>query len=100
MKKFFICIFLMLPGLCFARGMKITSFYYSQKPITELCGQVFDDSPSPIFIKVKIDPGQRSAVYNSYVGDDRRFCVTVTTYAGVAEVYFMNDTKKIEAFIK
>ena len=70
--------------------IKITSFTYSSNDnvnnhVAELCGSVTDMATNPTFVQVVVDQSsKRPGNYNTVVGADGKFCVTLTNYNGTA----------------
>lgn len=67
-------------------SVKITSFSYvtGSNRMAELCGEVLDAGPAPIYIQVTVDPDSKNpAAYNVYAGRGK-FCTVVVTYTGAA----------------
>lgn len=76
--------------------IKITSFNYSAPStstihLAELCGVVSEMTSSPTFIQVIVDQSSKNpAHYNTVVGTDGNFCMTVTTFYGTAEATILH----------
>jgi hypothetical protein len=69
--------------------VKITSFTYpnSGQYYAELCGHIEGAKSSPTVIKILVDPKSKNpANYNTIAGADGKFCLTIVTYQGEAEV--------------
>ena len=91
----------------FAASVKITSFNYIRvdsdlnHPLAELCGKVEGATTSPTFIKVLIDPKSKEpASYNTFAGEDGKFCLSVITYRGNAEVSLVGGNSSVEALVR
>lgn len=84
-----------------AATVKVTSFDYprSGQYYAEMCGLVFDASASPTFVQVVVDPNMKKAgTYNTVADSNGKFCLTVITYKGEAEVKTFDDAEK--TFVK
>ncbi len=67
--------------------VQITSYVYvnQERKVAELCGVVSNMTKAPTFVQVTVDYNSRKpAPYNTVVGPDGRFCMTVVTYYGTA----------------
>lgn len=75
---------LSVPAL--ADGLKITSFVIVNGTVqADLCGSMSPAPKAPTFVQVTVDPKYKTeAHYNTVVGSDGNFCITVTTYSGQA----------------
>lgn len=86
-----------------AATVKVTSFVYlrSGEPQAELCGTVEGATASPTFVRAQIDHrSNRPATYNTLAGADGKFCISVVTYRGTAEVTLFDTTASVEALIQ
>lgn len=103
MKKLMILAALALSTSAFAATVKVTSFVYlrSGEAQAELCGLVEGATTSPNFVRVQIDHRtNRPATYNTVAGADGRFCLSVVTYRGTAEVSLFDAQSSTEAFVQ
>ena len=90
-----------------ATTVKVTSFNYIRvnndlnHPLAELCGKVEGATFFPTFIKVLIDPKSKDpASYNTFAGEDGKFCLSVITYRGNAELSVIGGNSTIEALVR
>lgn len=89
MKKYFLIVLILLSFSTLASTVKITSFNYGRPGqwYAELCGLVEGASTNPTFVKVIVDPrSKKPGTYNTFAGEDGKFCVAVVSYQGEAEV--------------
>lgn len=103
MKKLIALAALTLSMSSFAATVRVTSFVYlrSGEPQAELCGTVEGATASPSFIRAQIDHRtNRPATYNTIAGTDGKFCLSVVTYRGTAEVSLFESTTAVESFIQ
>ncbi|MFP5490976.1 MAG: hypothetical protein ACLGG0_05715 [Bacteriovoracia bacterium] len=103
MKKLMIIAALALTSSAYAATVKVTSYVYlrSGEPQAELCGLVEDAETTPSFIRVQVDHRtNRPATYNTVAGADGRFCISVVTYRGTAEVRLFDAESGTEAILK
>lgn len=103
MKKLIALAALALSMSSFAATVKVTSFVYlrSGEPQAELCGIVEGAATSPSFVRAQIDHRtSRPATYNTLAGSDGKFCLSVVTYRGTAEVTLFDSTNGVESFIE
>lgn len=103
MKKLIALAALTLSMSSLAATVKVTSFVYlrSGEPQAELCGTVEGATSSPSFVRAQIDHRtNRPATYNTLAGIDGKFCISVVTYRGTAEVSLFDSSSAVESFIQ
>lgn len=90
-----------------AASVKVTSFNYIRvnndinHPLAELCGTVEGTTSHPTFIKVLVDPKSKDpASYNTLAGEDGKFCLSVITYRGNAELSVIGANGTVEAIVR
>ncbi len=100
MKKLMFLAAFAVTTSAYAATVKVTSYVYlrSGEPQAELCGLVEGAETSPSFIRVLVDHrSSRPATYNTIAGADGRFCISVISYRGTAEVRLFNAESGTEA---
>lgn len=104
MKTIFVIAALSLVSIAYAASVKVTSFNMIRVdnspffPLAELCGTVEGATASPTFVKVLVDPKtNKPGSYNTVAGADGKFCLTLVTYRGSAEVSVINDSGSVSA---
>lgn len=68
--------------------VEITSFIFAgqRTRAAELCGKVTGSNAPFLAVKVTVDPNtDKPGIYNTLVGKEGGFCVTVVSYGGTAE---------------
>lgn len=88
----------------FSASVKVTSFNFIRTsndvmaPLAELCGVVEGATSSPSFVRVSVDPkSAKPASYNTVAGTDGKFCLSVITYRGTAEVSMFGEKSVVTA---
>ncbi len=104
MKSFLAVALLVSSVSAMSATVKVTSFNFIRtsndvmSPIAELCGLVEGATASPSFIRVQVDPkSNKPASYNTVAGTDGKFCVSVVTYRGNAEVSLFGEKSIVTA---
>jgi hypothetical protein len=89
-----------------AATVKITSCQYIRTSndmaslLAELCGLV-EGGASPSFVRILVDhKTNKPATYNTVAGADGKFCATVTTYRGTAEVSRFGEKSVVTAKVE
>jgi hypothetical protein len=107
MKKFLMTACCLISFGAMAASVKVGSFNYIRtaqnynSPLAELCGSVQGATSVPSFIRVHVDHNtNNSAIYNTLAGQDGKFCVSVITYRGRAEVSLIGENSTVEAQVK
>ena len=106
MKKFLAAIILVSSLSAVASSVKITSFNYVRlnnelnHPLAEICGRVEGAVSFPTFIRILIDPkSSQPASYNTLADQNGKFCMSVITFKGSAEVSIMGQNSPVDASI-
>jgi hypothetical protein len=103
MKKIILLTFLLSSISALAATVKITSYNYigTGTRLAELCGLVENAAAAPTYVKVMVDPNtSKPATYNTFAGDDGRFCIAVISYRGTAEASLFGEATTVKAAIK
>ena len=107
MKKFLVAACCLFSFGAMAASVKVGSFTFIRtaqnynSPLAELCGSVEGATSFPSFIRVNVDYNtNNSAIYNTLAGEDGKFCVSVITYRGRAQVSLIGENSTIEAQVK
>lgn len=107
MKKIFGVLLTLSAFSAMATSVKVTSFNYIRvnndinHPLAELCGKVEGATAHPTFIRVLIDPKSKEpATYNTLAGEDGKFCLSVITYRGNAEVGIIGAKDSVRAIVR
>ncbi|MFP5384446.1 MAG: hypothetical protein ACLGHN_00105 [Bacteriovoracia bacterium] len=107
MKKLIVTVCCLLSFGAMAASVKVGSFNFVRtsqnfnSPLAELCGSVEGATSFPSFIRVHVDYNtNNSAIYNTLAGEDGKFCVSVITYRGRAQVSLIGENSTIEAEVK
>jgi hypothetical protein len=107
MKKLLALALLATSVSSFAASVKVTSFTFIRTspeysgPLAELCGRVEGAETTPSFVKVRVDPASNNpATYNTFAGKDGKFCLTVVTYRGRADVSLEGENGSTEASVR
>lgn len=91
MKLFIVALTLFVGISASAANVAVTSFSFinGKRPLAELCGQVSGmTSPGPAFISIVVDPRGKPGTYNTFAGASGKFCITLISYTGEAELSF------------
>jgi hypothetical protein len=107
MLRYLFFLALIFSAQVFAAEVKVTSFSYveigpnSNNPVAELCGEVIGVTNAPTFIRVLVDAGaRRPGTYNTLAGEDGKFCLTLVTYRGRADLSIIGGNQITQAFAK